>query len=82
MASFFDPDGVIRRLGLGRQCNDVDQMQAALEQLLDRPAELAEIGGRGYEFASGEFSSRQVAARYLELLAGDAAERAGRRAVG
>jgi glycosyltransferase involved in cell wall biosynthesis len=68
VVSFCDPDGVIRRKGLGRACGDVGEMAAALEALLDDPAECSQIGQRGYAYAVKEFSARHIASRYLELL--------------
>jgi glycosyltransferase involved in cell wall biosynthesis len=68
VVSFCDPDGVIRRKGLGRACRDIGEMAAALDALLDDPAECAQIGLRGYAYAMKEFSATQVASRYLELL--------------
>lgn len=68
VVSFFDPDGLIRQRRLGRRCSDMDDMTAALDQLLRNPAECADIGRRAHAFATTEFSARQIAARYLDLL--------------
>jgi glycosyltransferase involved in cell wall biosynthesis len=68
VVSFFDPDGLIERRGLGRKCRDLDEMTAALDGLLRNDAARMDIGARARAFASSEFSARSIAARYLELL--------------
>jgi glycosyltransferase involved in cell wall biosynthesis len=68
VVSFFDPDNVIQQRGLGRRCANADDMKIALEALLNDPGECAEIGGRAHAFAANQFSARQIAARYLDLL--------------
>jgi glycosyltransferase involved in cell wall biosynthesis len=68
VVSFCDPDGLIERRGLGRRCRNIDEMEAALEQLLRNPAEAADIGARAHLFAASEFSAPHIATRYLDLL--------------
>jgi glycosyltransferase involved in cell wall biosynthesis len=68
VASFFDPDGLIERRALGRRCTDVAGMCAALEELLRDPAGCAAIGERARAFVTGQYSAREVALKYLELL--------------
>ena len=68
VVSFYDPDSVILRRGLGCVCTDVDGMQKQLEALLDDRTVCAQMGARGYAYAAGEFSARPIAQRYLELL--------------
>lgn len=76
VASFCDPDGLIGRRGLGRACGNIDEMQTALQTLLSSPSECAEVGLRAYRFAASEFSARQIAVRYLDLLESGARSRA------
>ncbi|MGH8175755.1 MAG: glycosyltransferase family 4 protein [Steroidobacter sp.] len=68
VASFFDPDRLIERRGLGRRCEDVDGMCAAIDELLRDPAGCGAIGARAQAFVSNQYSARQVALKYLELL--------------
>ena len=68
VVSFFDPDSVIRQRRLGRACRDIDEMTAALDQLLRNPAACADIGGRAHAYVARDFSARDIAARYLDLL--------------
>lgn len=68
VVSCFDPDRLIERRALGRRCRDVDGLASALDELLRDPSRCADIGQRARAFVASEFSPRQVAARYLELL--------------
>lgn len=68
VVSFFDPDGLIERRDLGQRCVDTDGMCAAIERLLSNPAEGAAIGKRAQAFVSSQYSARNIALQYLELL--------------
>ncbi len=68
VVSFYDPDTVIRRHGLGRVCTGLDEMQMQIDTLLKNRDACAEAGGRGYAYAASEFSAHSIATRYLELL--------------
>jgi glycosyltransferase involved in cell wall biosynthesis len=68
VVSFFDPDRLIQRRALGKCCADVGQMSAAIEELLRNPAEREAAGQRAREFVSSQYSAREIALRYLELL--------------
>lgn len=68
VVSFFDPDGLIERRDLGRRCVDIDGMSAAIDELLRNPAAGAVIGARAAAFASSQYSARDIALKYLELL--------------
>ena len=67
VVSFFDPDGLVNRLQLGRIATSLDDMREAIRGLLDVNTYREIIGRRAREFAAREFTSA-VAARYLELL--------------
>lgn len=67
VVSFFDPDGLLRRLQLGRAANSLDDMREAIRALLDVEAYRENIGRRAREFAAREFTG-SVASRYIELL--------------
>lgn len=69
VVSFFDPDRLIERHGLGRKCTDLDEMVRSLTELLGREDERSAIGQRARAFALNEYSARNVAGRYLDLLA-------------
>jgi glycosyltransferase involved in cell wall biosynthesis len=68
VVSFFDPDGLIERLDLGRRCVDSDDMGGAIDHLLRNPAAGAAIGERAQAFVSSQYSARPIALQYLELL--------------
>ncbi len=67
VVSFFDPDGLVHRLELGRIARSLDDMREAIRHLLTDDAERREIGRRARDFATREYTDG-VAARYLELL--------------
>jgi glycosyltransferase involved in cell wall biosynthesis len=66
VVSFFDPDGLVNRLQLGRIARTVDDMREALRGLVDVPVYRENIGRRAREYALREYTSG-VAARYLEI---------------
>lgn len=68
VVSFFDPDHLIERRGLGRRCRDLDDLCSAVDELLGDPRQCAAIGERGHAAVSTQYSSREVALRYLELV--------------
>ncbi len=68
VVSFFDPDGLIERRALGRRCADLEGMRAAIDSLLRDDVERETIGERAREFVSVQYSAREIARRYLELL--------------
>lgn len=67
VVSFFDPDGIVKRLQLGRVGSSLDEMREAIRGLLDVEVYRQLIGRRARDFAAREFTSG-VAARYIELL--------------
>lgn len=67
VVSFFDPDGMVNRLQLGRITTSVDDMREAIRGLLDVAPYRELIGRRAREFASREYTTA-VAARYLDAL--------------
>ncbi len=75
VVSFFDPDGLVQRLQLGRIATSVDDMREALRGLLDVDAYRENLGRRARDYAAREFTS-SVAARYLDLF-DDERERLG-----
>ena len=68
VASFFDPDKLIERRGLGRRCTDLDSMCVAIDELLRNPMELDAAGERAREFANRQYAAHEIAQRYLDLL--------------
>ena len=75
VVSFFDPDGMVERLQIGRVATSLDDMREALRGLLDIEAYRDALGRRARDFATREYTSA-VAARYIELLHGDEAGKA------
>jgi glycosyltransferase involved in cell wall biosynthesis len=67
VVTFFDPDGLVQRLPLGRVARSLDDMRESIRVLLDGEADRQLLGRRAREFALREFTDG-VAARYLELL--------------
>jgi glycosyltransferase involved in cell wall biosynthesis len=67
VVSFFDPDGLIRRLQLGAVSTSVDDMREAIRGLLDVAVYRENIGRRARDFAAREFTTA-AASRYIELL--------------
>ena len=78
VVSFFDPDGLIRRLQLGAVPGSTDDMRESIRGLLEADVYRENIGRRAHDFVSREFTSA-AAARYIELLEA-MPERAGMRA--
>jgi glycosyltransferase involved in cell wall biosynthesis len=67
VVSFFDPDGMVHRLQLGRIATSLDDMREALRALIDVHVYRELIGRRARDFASREYTAG-MAARYFELL--------------
>jgi glycosyltransferase involved in cell wall biosynthesis len=67
VVSFFDPDGLVNRLQLGRVARTIDEMREAVRGLVDIPTYRDNIGRRAREYAQREYTTG-VAARYLDLL--------------
>jgi glycosyltransferase involved in cell wall biosynthesis len=67
VVSFFDPDGLIRRLHLGAVAVSLDEMREAIRGLLETDIHRESIGRRARDFATREFTTA-AAARYLDLL--------------
>jgi glycosyltransferase involved in cell wall biosynthesis len=67
VVSFFDPDGLIRRLQLGAVSNSVDDMREAIRGLLDVKPYRDNVGRRARDFVAREFTGA-AASRYFELL--------------
>ncbi len=67
VVTFFDPDGLVQRLPLGRVARSLDDMREAIRGLLENDADRQAVGRRARDFATREFTNG-VAARYLDLL--------------
>ena len=67
VVTFFDPDGLVKRLPLGHVAQSLDDMREAIRRLLEDETERSQVGLRAREFAMREFTDG-VAARYLELI--------------
>lgn len=70
VVSFFDPDGLIGRHGLGDVPANPDEMAAAVERLLDVPEEREAAGARARRFALDHYAPEAVARQYIDLLDG------------
>jgi glycosyltransferase involved in cell wall biosynthesis len=67
VVTFFDPDGLVQRVPLGRVATSLDDMREAIRGLLEIDVDRQLLGRRAREFAAREFTAG-VAARYLDLL--------------
>ena len=67
VVSFFDPDGLVGRMQLGRVATSIDEMREAIRELLEVDGYREHIGQQARDFAHREFTTG-VASRYLELL--------------
>jgi glycosyltransferase involved in cell wall biosynthesis len=74
VVTFFDPDGLIAKRGLGVAVASFDAMVQAVEALISDPQRRRAIGSVAATFAAENFAMRAVAARYLELFASHLAE--------
>lgn len=68
VVSFFDPDRIIEREGLGRRPETEDEMAAVLRELLDDSSLRLRLGDAARAFAVENYSPAAAARRYLELL--------------
>ena len=68
VVSFFDPDGLIARRGLGCAVRDFSTMADALELLAANDALRAEIGATAAAFAMENYAADAVAKRYIDLF--------------
>ena len=65
--SFFDPDGLIESVGLGRVPRDIRDMGDATGSLLSEESTRAAIAERCRQYASAHYSPTAVARKYIEL---------------
>jgi glycosyltransferase involved in cell wall biosynthesis len=68
VVSFFDPDGVIQREGLGHAVASVDEMTAAVHRLAADPQVWAEASARCLAYAARRYGEDQTVTPYLEVL--------------
>jgi glycosyltransferase involved in cell wall biosynthesis len=67
VVTFFDPDGLVQRVPLGKVASSLDDMREAIRGLLEIEVDRQLLGRRAREFATREFTAG-VAAKYLDLL--------------
>ena len=65
VVSFTDPDGLIRRHGLGAAVASAAEMRAAIRRLLGDRGALAEAGARCRAYVAREYSEERILAPYL-----------------
>src|SRR4029077_20214301 len=68
VVSFFDPDGVVRREGLGVAVASVEEMAAAVQQLAVDPQVWGETSARCLEYIARRYGEDQTVTPYLETL--------------
>jgi glycosyltransferase involved in cell wall biosynthesis len=69
VVSFFDPDGVIQREGLGRTVASVEEMAAAVHRLAVDPQLWAAASARCLAYTARRYGEDQTIAPYVEALA-------------
>lgn len=77
VVSFFDPDGVIRKYGLGCAAGTLREMADAVEARLVDETLRREESVRARAFMRDTFEAGAVARRYIELLGNGAPARSG-----
>jgi len=68
VVSFFDPDGVIQREGLGQTVASVEEMAAAVQRLAVDPQLWAETSARCLAYTARRYGEDQTVAPYVEAL--------------
>ena len=68
VVSFFDPDGVIQREGLGQTVASVEEMTAAVHRLVVDPQLWAEASARCLAYTARRYGEDQTVVPYLEAL--------------
>jgi len=67
--AFFDPDGVIRREGLGAAVETLEQMARQAEALLRDATQCAAVGARCADYMQRRHGEERILAPYLALFA-------------
>jgi len=68
VVSFFDPDGVIQREGLGQTVASVEEMAATVQRLAVDPQLWAETSARCLAYTARRYGEDQTVAPYVEAL--------------
>ncbi|MFH1974646.1 MAG: glycosyltransferase family 4 protein [Pseudomonadota bacterium] len=71
VVAFFDPDGVIRREGLGMAVASLDEMHAAVENYLKDRALWESASARCRAYMSREFDEDTILAPYIRAITGE-----------
>jgi glycosyltransferase involved in cell wall biosynthesis len=69
VVTFFDPDGLVQREGLGFVARDLDEMAGQLAALHSQPSLQETMGAHAARYANRQYSVNTAAKRYLELFA-------------
>jgi glycosyltransferase involved in cell wall biosynthesis len=70
VVSFFDPDGLITRHGLGRTAGDIGDMAAAIDEILTTPGTGEGLSQATRRFAFERYSPEAVVRLYLAAFTG------------
>jgi glycosyltransferase involved in cell wall biosynthesis len=68
VVAFFDPDGLIKREGMGQAVNSLDEMRLAVLALLTDASLLQCLGTRCQEYMSRKYGDDVVLKPYLQML--------------
>lgn len=68
VVAFFDPDGLIKREGMGRAVNSLDEMRLAVRTYLSNESDLENVGSCCGEYMSRKYGDDVVLKPYLQML--------------
>jgi glycosyltransferase involved in cell wall biosynthesis len=68
VVAFFDPDGLIKREGMGRAVGSLDEMQLAVRNYLSDRSLLEAVGGHCFEYMSRQYGDDVVLKPYLLMI--------------
>lgn len=66
--SYFDPDGLIASLGIGSKAASQSEFSAPIDELLQDPEKIGEIGIRAKQFARDHYSPPAIVQHYQSLF--------------
>lgn len=68
VVAFFDPDGLIKREGLGRAASSLDEMAESIKRYLADSEALETVGARCRAYMAKEYGEDRVLAPYFEVF--------------
>ena len=68
VVSYFDPDGLIQSLGIGKKTDSQNDFCAPIDSLLKSPERINEIGARAREYTNANYSPPAIVQHYQNLF--------------